>query len=126
MILYNYRAKVIKILDADTIELAVDLGFAVQANVRIRLMGIDAFETRTKDLPEKAKGLELKRRLTDLLTRYEHVYLRSSKDQTFNRWLGEIFLDASFTFSINAEIHNWMIELNGNANNSGIIPRPSV
>ena len=55
---YTYRAKVIKIIDGDTIDVDLDLGFSVWLRKqRVRLYGIDTPESRTRDLEEKKRGL---------------------------------------------------------------------
>jgi len=65
--MYTYNAKLIRIVDGDTIEAMVDLGFFTWKKVTIRLYGIDTPETRTKDLLEKEKGKAAKERLSQLL-----------------------------------------------------------
>ena len=51
--MYNYQSKLIRVIDGDTIDAMVDLGFDIWIKVRIRLYGINTPETRTKDLKEK-------------------------------------------------------------------------
>ena len=59
--MYEYRVEVVRVVDGDTVDVDIDLGFGVcLTNQRIRLVGIDAPETRTRDLAEKAAGLETK------------------------------------------------------------------
>ena len=58
--MYEYNAELIRIIDGDTIDCWIDLGFDIKVKERVRLAGIDAPETRTKDLEEKKKGLESK------------------------------------------------------------------
>ena len=59
--MYEYRATIVRWVDGDTVDLDIDLGFGiVYANQRVRLFGIDAFESRTRDLQEKQKGLAAK------------------------------------------------------------------
>jgi len=54
---YVRQARVVRVVDGDTIDLAIDLGFDVWVRERVRLAGVDAYESRTRDLVEKAKGL---------------------------------------------------------------------
>jgi endonuclease YncB( thermonuclease family) len=68
MNLYNYKVKVVRVIDGDTVDVMIDLGFNVWIENRIRLFGIDAPETRTKDLEEKEKGNASKVRLEELLS----------------------------------------------------------
>lgn len=66
--MYEYRAKIIKIIDGDTVDVNIDLGFGVWLyKERVRLSGLDTPESRTRDKVEKAFGLAAKRRLQDLL-----------------------------------------------------------
>ena len=65
--MYEYKFKVNRVIDGDTVDAMIDLGFDTWVHKRIRLEGIDAPETRTRDLDEKAQGFITKDRLTDLL-----------------------------------------------------------
>ena len=65
--MYEYKAKLDRVIDGDTVDAMIDLGFDTWVHKRIRLEGIDAPETRTRDLDEKAQGFITKDRLTDLL-----------------------------------------------------------
>jgi len=58
--MYTYKAKVKRVIDGDTLDLVVDLGFEILTTQRVRLFGVDTPETRTKDLEEKALGKEAK------------------------------------------------------------------
>ena len=57
---FCYNAKVVRVVDGDTIDLLVDLGFSIHHKVRVRLYGINTPESRTRDLEEKALGLKAK------------------------------------------------------------------
>jgi micrococcal nuclease len=94
--MYTYEiTKVRRVIDGDTIEVTVDLGFSIFHNITVRLLGINAPETRTKDLDEKARGLEAK----DFL----RIYMDDNKDafmtiesaalDGFGRSLGNVFVD---------------------------------
>ena len=63
----EYEAELVKVLDGDTIDCYIDLGFDLKIKKRIRYMGIDTWESRTRDLEEKAKGLKAKARNKELL-----------------------------------------------------------
>jgi len=66
--MYEYRAKVLKIVDGDTVDVDIDLGFGVTlTDERVRIMGIDTPESRTRDKVEKVFGLASKKRLKELL-----------------------------------------------------------
>ena len=58
--MFTYNAKLDRVVDGDTIDLNIDLGFDIWINERVRLKDIDAPETRTRDLQEKEKGLQAK------------------------------------------------------------------
>lgn len=66
--MYEYRCKVLKIVDGDTVDVDIDLGFGiVLKNERVRIMGIDTPESRTRDKVEKQFGLAAKKRLKEML-----------------------------------------------------------
>ena len=60
--MYNYNATCTRVVDGDTVEAMIDLGFGVHVNKRIRVAGIDATESRTRDKQEKILGLAAKDR----------------------------------------------------------------
>jgi micrococcal nuclease len=66
--MYEYKAKVVKVIDGDTVDVDIDLGFGVVlTDERVRIMGIDTPESRTRDKVEKVFGLASKKRLKELL-----------------------------------------------------------
>ena len=66
--MWTYRAKVIKVIDGDTVDVDIDLGFGIwQKNERVRIMGIDTPESRTRDRIEKKFGLAAKAKLKTIL-----------------------------------------------------------
>lgn len=66
--MYEYRCKILKIVDGDTVDVDIDLGFGVWLkDERVRIMGIDTPESRTRDKVEKVFGLAAKKRLKELL-----------------------------------------------------------
>ena len=65
--MYIYKIKLDRVVDGDTIDAYIDLGFDVSVKKRIRFMGINTPESRTRDLEEKAKGLAAKDRVKALL-----------------------------------------------------------
>ena len=91
--MYNYKISPLRVIDGDTIDAEIDLGFDVKIKKRIRFMGINTPETRTKDLEEKAKGLAAKDRVKQLLDGCENITLNSHGVGKFGRCLGEIMLD---------------------------------
>ena len=91
--MYNYKIFPTKVIDGDTIDAEIDLGFDIKVKKRIRFMGINAPESRTRDLEEKARGLAAKDRVKQLLEDCENITLKSHGVGKFGRCLGEIMLD---------------------------------
>ena len=91
--MYTYKISPLKVVDGDTIDAEIDLGFDIKVKKRVRFMGINAPESRTKDLEEKAKGLAAKDRVKALLDGCENIQLKSHGIGKFGRCLGEIMLD---------------------------------
>lgn len=107
--MYEYRCKLIKVIDGDTIDIDIDLGFGVwMKNQRIRMHGIDTPESRTRDLEEKKYGLAAKAFLTEMLDD-SHLILKTHKDERgkFGRILGEVWRTTDFA---DQSINNYMIE----------------
>ena len=92
--MYEYRATIRRVVDGDTVDVTLDLGFNILYNSRIRLLGIDTPESRTRDLEEKARGLAAKDRVKELCPVGSSVILKTTKDGRgkFGRILGEIFV----------------------------------
>lgn len=91
--MYEYNAICERVVDGDTIDARIDLGFNVWTFVRIRLYEIDAPESRTRDLDEKRRGLESKEYLKTILTSNgNHFVLRSHGMGKYGRCLGTIYV----------------------------------
>ena len=88
-----YGATVLKVIDGDTIELMVDLGFSVHHKIRVRLYGVNTPESRTKDLKEKELGLKAKQFTQDWLTTHKWVFVNTipDKNDKYGRVLARIF-----------------------------------
>ena len=85
--MYHYKAKLVRVIDGDTIDVDIDLGFDVWLKKqRIRLAGIDAPECRTRNKLEKTLGLAAKERLTELCS--AEMQLESLGTGKFGRILG--------------------------------------
>ena len=91
--MYTYKISPLKVVDGDTIDADIDLGFDIKVKKRVRFMGINAPESRTRDLEEKAKGLAAKDRVKQLLDGCDNITLKSHGIGKFGRCLGEIMLD---------------------------------
>lgn len=97
--MYEYRVKkVLKVVDGDTIDVDIDLGFDISFTSRVRLAGIDTPESRTTDKEEKVLGLEVKDRLKTLISSANTVVIRTEKmnsSEKYGRILGWLFLDGA-------------------------------
>ena len=95
--MYEYRVKrLINVVDGDTIDVEIDLGFDISITKRVRLAGIDTPESRTTDKFEKSLGLESKARLKQLLSDAELIVIRTEKpnsSEKFGRVLGWLYID---------------------------------
>ena len=97
--MYEYRVKkVLKVVDGDTIDVDIDLGFDISFTSRVRLAGIDTPESRTTDKEEKVLGIEVKDRLKTLISSANTVVIRTEKpdsSEKYGRILGWLFLDGA-------------------------------
>ena len=93
---YIYKAKLERVIDGDTVDALIDLGFDTWVKKRIRYKGIDTWESRTKDLDEKKLGLAAKDRNKELLesvsSKPGYFRLKSHGVGKYGRVLGEIFI----------------------------------
>lgn len=94
---YRYRAHVARVVDADTLELDVDLGFRVTIRVAVRVRGVDAPELST------VAGKVARAAVLDLLAQSHAVVVETYKDrQTFARWVADVYVD-------DASLADWLI-----------------
>ena len=93
---YIYRAKLERVVDGDTIDALIDVGFDIWIKKRIRYKGIDTWESRTKDLDEKKLGIAAKERNKELLesvsSKPGYFRLKSHGVGKYGRVLGEILI----------------------------------
>ena len=100
--MYEYRCKVVKIVDGDTVDVDIDLGFGiVLKDERVRIMGIDTPESRTRDLVEKKFGLASKAKLKELLKGQPVLKTQINKDGEdmkgkFGRILGDFIVEDGY------------------------------
>lgn len=95
--MYEYKAKVIRVIDGDTLDAMIDLGFDTWIKKRVRLAGINAYEVRTRNKEEKKKGLEAKARVIEVLERNNNeIILTSLGVGKYGRCLGEIKFTKSY------------------------------
>jgi micrococcal nuclease len=103
-----YVKKVNKVVDGDTIDVDIDLGFDISFSSRVRLAGIDTPESRTTDKIEKALGLESKEYLKKAIDAAKTIVIKTEKmdsSEKYGRILGWVFLDGS-EISINQKMIN--------------------
>jgi micrococcal nuclease len=94
--MYEYKCEFTRVVDGDTIDCVLDLGFSILHKCRVRLYGIDTPESRTRDLDEKARGKLASKFLEDSINNGKQVILRSElKDSKgkYGRVLGSIVVD---------------------------------
>lgn len=87
----NYAIQLIRVIDGDTIECWIDLGFDVRIKRRVRYLGVDAWETRTKDQEVKAKGVLAKARNLELL-KMGKVFIEPDGREKYGRVLARVFV----------------------------------
>ena len=94
MNIYNYNAICTRVVDGDTIDAEIDLGFDIKVKKRIRLAGINAPESRTRNKVEKKLGLAAKERLIEMLEGAANVFELESQDVgKYGRVLGRLHID---------------------------------
>jgi len=102
--MFEYKATVVRVVDGDTVDCDIDLGFSVVLHKqRIRLKGIDTPESRTRDKVEKQYGFAALEYLKQLITSTETVTLQSYGAGKFGRILGDLFVD-EVDWSVNREM----------------------
>ena len=94
-----YSAKVVRVVDGDTADAMIDLGFDTWVKKRIRFYGVDTWESRTRNLEEKKKGLAAKAYVKDILENSDEgkFLLKSHGVGKYGRVLGELFVKGNDT-----------------------------
>jgi len=87
--MYEYRATVVKIVDADTFDVKIDLGFRMTTEQRLRLLGVDAWEVRGD---ERTEGLAAKAFVVDAMPVGSTVIIRTEKTGKYGRYLAHVEL----------------------------------
>ena len=113
---FEYNGTLVKVLDGDTIDCYIDLGFDLKVKKRVRYMGIDTWESRTRNLEEKKLGLAAKERNKELLEKISskpgYFRLKSYGVGKYGRVLGEIFIQDEDKNEINV---NQLLIIEGHA-----------
>jgi micrococcal nuclease len=109
--MYQYKCKINKVLDGDTVDIDLDLGFnIVLANQRVRMAGIDTPESRTSNKEEKPRGLLSKKKLAEKLPVGSWQIIETQKsdsnDDKFGRILGVFILEDG------TKVNDWLIKNN--------------
>ena len=99
--MYEYRCKILRVVDGDTVDVDIDLGFGMWMHKeRVRMMGIDTPESRTKDKVEKKFGLASKQFVKDMMPVGSKQVLKTQIDRSgedkkgkFGRILGDFLID---------------------------------
>ena len=91
---HGYSCKLVRVVDGDTADAMIDLGFDVWVKSRIRFHGVDCWESRTRDLDEKKLGLKAKAYTKEMLSRNDGKFtVKSHGVGKYGRLLGEIFIE---------------------------------
>ena len=88
--MYAFKAKVNRVIDGDTIDFDLDLGFYMTKTVRIRLRDFDAPELRGN---ERLEGIKVRNVVVDVLSEAKEITVITYKDRSFDRWMGDVFCD---------------------------------
>ena len=92
--MFEYTINITRVIDGDTVDGEIDLGFDISTKKRIRLLGINTPESRTRDKEEKKRGLAAKYRLEELIEQAETVRLLAHGTGKYGRVLGELMIEA--------------------------------
>jgi len=107
--MYEYQCKIVRVVDGDTTDVDIDLGFGVwMKKQRIRFYGVDTPESRTSDKEEKVYGLSAKHFVENLLPKGSKQVLRTRKDGVgkYGRILGEFLVDDTTVNQLLIDTHN--------------------
>ena len=105
--MFEYNAVLDRVVDGDTVDATIDLGFDTWKKTRIRFYGINAPESRTRDLEEKKKGLAAKDRLIEILKANDNKFvLKSHGVGKYGRCLGELCVETLGEISVQQTLIN--------------------
>lgn len=102
--MFEYKAELVRVVDGDTVDLMVDLGFSIKLKERFRLYGINAPESRTKDLEEKKRGIAATEWLDELLDNMDGglvVTTLKDKKGKYGRWIGTLWMNKGQPMEMN-------------------------
>jgi len=103
---FFYEAEVVKVIDGDTIDLMIDLGFDIHHAVRVRLYGLNTPESKTSDELEKARGLAAKSYTSDWIKKTDRIFIQTVKDKTekYGRILAKVYADEKCSICLNDDL----------------------
>lgn len=102
--MYTYKAKIINVIDGDTVDAIIDMGFKIHTTQRLRLNRINTEEMHDTNLEKRKLAIEAKQYMIDTLLNKE-VIVETRKSDSFGRWLAEILLE-------DTNINNVLLEKN--------------
>lgn len=100
--LYNYKAKLLKVVDGDTLRLEIDLGFTIRWVSNCRLYGINTPEINAQDVSVRLKALEAKQYVTDNLP--TDLFIKSVSLDKYGRPLVHVYFDKNYSRCLNEEL----------------------
>ena len=104
--LYKYTARIVRVIDADTIDVDVDLGFRIRSRQRLRLIDINAPEPRGS---ERREGLIAKRFVRSLLPVGSLVEVHSKKEDSFGRWISVVWFDTLLNEDCDVDLSEYLV-----------------
>jgi micrococcal nuclease len=105
--MFEYNAVLDRVIDGDTVDATIDLGFDTWKKTRIRFYGINTPESRTRDLEEKKRGLAAKDRLIEILKANDNKFvLKSHGVGKYGRCLGELYVETLGEVSVQQTLIN--------------------
>jgi len=105
--MFEYNAVLDRVVDGDTVDATIDLGFDTWKKTRIRFYGINTPESRTRDLEEKKRGLAAKDRLIEILKANDNKFvLKSHGVGKYGRCLGELYVETLGEVSVQQTLIN--------------------
>jgi len=114
--MYEYRCKITRVVDGDTVKCDIDLGFGIwQHNETVRLLGIDTPESRTSDKDEKPYGLLSKKKLIEQIEKAEVIKIVTTRDEKgkFGRIIGTLVADGGDNINAYMIRHNYAVNYRG-------------
>ena len=119
--MFHYKLNgVLKVVDGDTLDVSIDLGFSITSIQRIRLSGVDTPETNTKDDMERKLGNDAKSFVSNWVSEQKQMTIKTTKDDKYGRMLGEISGDDGLTINQILLEKGYAWPYDGNAKNKDL------